>query len=55
MTDKLVRVKKENQIYYGGDQKWFSKARNQNMGCGIIAAANLITCIECMRFRWYIT
>lgn len=53
MRDKLVRVKKENQIYYGGDQKWFSKARNQNMGCGIIAAANLITCIECISDKRY--
>ena len=46
MGDKIVRIKKENQIYYGGDQKWFAKVRNQNMGCGIIASANLVKTIE---------
>ncbi len=45
MSDKFVRIKKDNQIYYGGDQKWFSKKRNQSMGCGIIAAANLMISI----------
>ena len=53
MSDKFVRIKKDNQIYYGGDQKWFSKTRNQKMGCGIIAAANLIMSIQAKADKRY--
>lgn len=39
---RFISVKQEKTTYYGGAQAWFDKTRNQSMGCGIIAAANVI-------------
>ena len=42
----FIRVKKDNRIFYGGAQEWFDSDLKKSMGCGIIAAANSIKCIE---------
>ncbi|MBS4535068.1 hypothetical protein GOQ29_05470 [Clostridium sp. D2Q-14] len=40
-TKTFVPVFEQNQIYYGGNQKWFNKEFYRDRGCGTVAAANI--------------
>lgn len=43
---QFVRVKKEQNTFFGGNQSWFRRTKDQEYGCGIIACANAIVCLN---------
>lgn len=43
---RFIEIIKDKRTYYGGNQRWFTSKRNREMGCGIIAAANVIFSME---------
>ncbi len=43
IKDNFIEIKKDNRIYYGGNQSWWDEEDNmlQVYGCGIIAMCNI--------------
>lgn len=39
---KLIEIRDGNRIFYGGNQMWFEKKCNQDVGCGVIACTNTL-------------
>lgn len=37
-------MKEQEVVYYGGDQKWFSRETQKEGGCAPVAAANILAC-----------